>query len=95
MFKKKAKALGWLAALLAMDGGGAVLKPRGGGGVSSIAKQRQLQVPPLGPNHHVTPGQSLQQSSYVLQAMVTLGTLQHVLSKQRKSAGARPGVESP
>lgn len=77
MFKKKAKALGWLAALLAMYGGGAVLKPRGGGGVSSIAKQRKLQVHPFGPNHHVSRGQSLQQSSYVVQAMVTICSLQH------------------
>jgi hypothetical protein len=43
-FKRRGKALGWLAALLAMYPGGPLLKPKGGGGLAAIARQRKLPV---------------------------------------------------
>ncbi len=49
VFKRRARALGWLAALLSVCGSGNVLKPRrGGGGLAAIAEQRHVQVPPAG-----------------------------------------------
>lgn len=44
--KRRGKALGWLAALLAMYPGGPLLKPKGGGGLAAIARQRKLPVRP-------------------------------------------------
>jgi hypothetical protein len=42
--KRRGRALGWLAALLAMYPGGPQLKVKGGGGLAAIARQKKLQV---------------------------------------------------
>lgn len=44
--KRRGRALGWLAALLAMYPGGPQLKPKGGGGLAAIARQKKLQARP-------------------------------------------------
>ena len=44
--KRRSRALGWLAALLAMYPGGPQLKVKGGGGLAAIARQKKLPVRP-------------------------------------------------
>jgi hypothetical protein len=57
VFKRRGRALGWLAALLTMYPGGPLLKPKGGGGLAAVARQKKLQVAPRCPKLPVYVGQ--------------------------------------